>query len=96
MTYTFPTLCAFSLNRCPPQNASVVLRHQNGLSHPYGLVVEPSTDSRVFYWTEFKAGEVRRYDTATNTTVVWRNDSLPLYEIRMYDSRRQTGTCDGD
>ena len=73
------------------QAAEVIATYNHSVGHPYGMVHHSTMESVMFYWTEFKEGRIRSYNTLTKQTVILRNESIPLYEIRLFDNEAQTG-----
>ena len=73
------------------QEPELIATYSHSVGHPYGMVHYSSLNKVMFYWTEFKEGHIRRYDQTTNTTLILRNESIPLYEIRLFDNTSQTG-----
>ena len=73
------------------QKPELIATYSQSVGHPYGMVHYSSLNKVTFYWTEFREGHIRCYDQTTNTTVIIRNESIPLYEIRLFDNTSQTG-----
>ena len=64
------------------------------VKHPYGLVHVRFNKELYFYWTEFTDGFIKRFKNNSDEVITVRNESIPLFEIRLYDntqSRYQVG-----
>lgn len=70
----------------------IIMRYENGVQHPYGLVhVVTGREVYHFFWTEFTDGVIKRFDTDTNRTTIIRQESVPLFDMRLYKSDEQIG-----
>ena len=66
---------------------TVIAHYVHGVQHPYGLVHYYTEEGRViFFWTEFASGQIMRYDNNNMSAVVVRQDSIPLFDLRLYDA----------
>jgi len=68
------------------------MQYWNGVQHPYGLV-HHQNDKQVyhFFWTEFTDGVIKRFDSDNNKTTIIRQESVPLFDMRLYGKMLQRG-----
>ena len=84
----------------PVFSASQIVISGTNVDHPYGLVHVGGPDDLVLYWTEFTDGHVKWYNkTGSNNSQpvpVLQRDSVPVFEIRLYDAKMQQDLGKGD
>ena len=76
-----------------------ILNAMQGIIHPFGLVHYQTANDYYFYWTEFTEGYIKRAgpvslidsDNANITANILRTDSVPLFELRLFDSHSHIG-----
>uniref|UniRef100_UPI00398F174B low-density lipoprotein receptor-related protein 1-like n=1 Tax=Pristiophorus japonicus TaxID=55135 RepID=UPI00398F174B len=58
------------------------------LSHPFGF----THYGNYLFWTEYRSGNIYRFDQTTKVVTLLRSERPPTFEIRMYDAQQQQGT----
>ncbi|XP_077997711.1 prolow-density lipoprotein receptor-related protein 1-like [Glandiceps talaboti] len=58
------------------------------IQHPFGLVFYKN----YLYWSEYRSGKIFKYSVRNNRAELMREETPPVFEIRVYDADLQTDT----
>ena len=64
-----------------------ILESHDLLIRPYGLTI--SSSGNILYWTQFTTANIVRYNLSSNASLILRNESPQLLEIKTFSNKRQ-------